>query len=77
MTDDTQPRAWRDLIEALTLLAKGQNNDVSPLHCEHDTLTVMADPADFTADELARLDILGFIPDHDTATFTSFRFGSA
>jgi hypothetical protein len=42
-----------------------------------EALTVMADPADFTARELARLDELGFAEDHDNATFTSFRFGSA
>lgn len=74
---DTTPKAWTELIEGLTLLAKGQNNDISPLHCEHDELTVMADPADFTGEETARLNELGFIPNHDDATFTSFRFGSA
>lgn len=77
MTQTTTPKAWADLIEGLTLLAAHQSNDISPLHCEHDQLTVMADPADFTDDELARLDELGFCPDHDTATFTSSRFGSA
>jgi hypothetical protein len=71
------PKAWQDLIEALTLLAKGQNNDISPTHCEHDQLTVMADPADFTEADLTRLNELGFFPNHDDATFTSFRFGSA
>lgn len=71
------PKAWADLIEGLTLLARAQNNDIRPLHCEHDQLNVMADPADFTDGETARLAELGFLPDHDTATFTSTRFGSA
>jgi hypothetical protein len=31
------PKAWTDLIEALTLLARGQSNDTSPFHCEHET----------------------------------------
>lgn len=77
MTATDLPEAWADLLEGLTLLARHQNNDISPFHCEHDQLTVMADPADFTEAELARLDALGFEPDHDTATFYSFRFGSA
>lgn len=73
---DQLPKAWVDLIEALTLLAEHQNNEISPLHCEHDQLTVMADPAAFTADELARLDELGFHAGTDE-TFYSFRYGSA
>lgn len=71
------PQAWADLLEALTILARHHNNDVSPLHCGDDTLTVMADPATFTPNELARLDALGFFPSGDGETFTSYRFGSA
>lgn len=71
------PPAWADLLEGLTLLAKHRSNDVSPFHCEHDELTVMADPAKFSTDELARLDELGFHPGGYEETFTSFRFGSA
>lgn len=75
------PQAWRDLFEALELLAGGQSNDISPFHCGHDTLSVMADPANFTPAELARLDELGFHagqPGTDNeGTFYSFRFGSA
>lgn len=69
------PPAWADLIEGLALLAQHQNNDISPFHCEHDTLTVMADPAGFSDEELARLEQLGF--EADDETFYSFRFGSA
>jgi hypothetical protein len=71
------PKAWTDLIEALTLLARGQSNDTSPFHCEHDILTVMADPANFTDEELAQLDQWGFLPDRSDFTFSSFRYGSA
>jgi hypothetical protein len=71
------PKAWVELIEALTLLARGQSNDISPCHCEHDTLQVMADPANFTDDELTKLKALGFHPDEDELVFTSHRFGSA
>lgn len=74
---ESMSTAWADLIEGLTLLAKHQNNDISPFHCEHDTLTVMAEPSHFSADELVRLDALGFFPSDDGETFTSFRFGSA
>lgn len=71
------PDAWNDLIQALTLLARGQSNDISPCHCEHDVLTVMADPANFTEEELTQLNRWGFLPDHCDQTFSSFRFGSA
>jgi hypothetical protein len=70
------PKAWSDLIEGLTLLAKHHTSDISPLHCEHDTLNVMADDGAFTADEIALLDALGFSV-HSEGGFYSFRFGSA
>lgn len=71
------PPAWADLIEGLTLLAKHHTDDISPLHCEHDTLNVMADDEAFTDDEIARLDTLGFSVNSDEGGFYSFRFGSA
>lgn len=71
------PKAWAELIKALTTLAKHPSNDLSPFHCEHDRLTVMADPSRFTMEELERLDALGFFANEGEGTFTSFRFGSA
>lgn len=71
------PPAWLDLITAIALLVKHPSNETSPLHCSHETLFVMADPAQFTAEELARLDELGFNPDPDGSCFQSVRFGSA
>jgi len=68
--------AWTDLIEAATVLAK-HGDPVSPFHCEHDQLNVMADPAKFTAEEIARLDELGFHADMGNEFFYSFRYGSA
>lgn len=75
------PTAWRDLLEALNILARHPGSDISPFHCEHDELTVMADPADFTAEEIAHLDDLGFHAgrpgSESEGTFYSYRFGSA
>lgn len=82
------PQAWKDLIEGLAMMSKGQVNSSAPLHCEHDTLTVCADPHKLTKEECAKLDELGFFVDgHDDedcqpdgyceASFMSFRFGSA
>lgn len=71
------PKAWQELLWGLTLLARGQTNDISPLHCEHDTLTVMSDPLEFTPEELTQLAGWGFRAGPDDGTFTSFRFGSA
>ena len=73
---DDLPDAWRDLIAGLTLLARGQSNDISPLHCEHDTLWVMASAEAFTPEEITRLDGLGFFVDEEGG-FQSFRFGGA
>jgi hypothetical protein len=81
MSDTTNdlPEAWANLLQALTLLARGQNNSYSPFHCEHDQLTVMADPAAFTPEEIEQLDRWGFFvaSDGDGDYFTSFRYGSA
>lgn len=68
--------AWSDLISGLTMLSRHPSNKHSPLHCEHDELWVCADPAEFTAEEIAQLDAWGFTPD-DEGGFSSFRFGSA
>jgi hypothetical protein len=76
MPTTPMPQAWADLLEGLTLLAKHPANDISPFHCEHDTLNVMADDTAFTAEELARLETLGFNVDSEGG-FYSFRFGRA
>lgn len=76
MTDTDRPAAWSDLIEALTLLAQRPTDAISPFWCEHDQLHVLADEKTFTAEELARLETLGFNVDSDGG-FYSFRFGSA
>lgn len=71
------PQAWKDLVEALTLMSKGQANEISPTHCEHDEMWVMADPSKFTEEERVKLESLGFFEDEDERSFRSFRFGSA
>ena len=81
-TEDQMPEAWRDLLEGIAILARHPGNDISPFHCEHDKLTICADPAEFTTEELERLEALGFHAadedDYDDAdSFYSFRFGSA
>lgn len=71
------PEAWSDLIAALTLFATRPGDTVSPLHCEHDTLHVMAYAEKFTPEELAQLATWGFHVDSADGAFYSFRFGSA
>jgi hypothetical protein len=63
-----------DLIKALTIFRK-YGNPASPTHCEHDTLHVMADPSEVSAEDRDALAALGFHPDGES--FYSFRFGSA
>lgn len=76
MSDDKRDH-WADLIEALELMRTHAIGPF-PTHCEHDQLWVMANPEDFSAEEIAKLEELGFIPDSDGGDgFTSFLFGSA
>lgn len=69
--------AWADLVTGLLLLSQHPTNPISPLHCQHDTLWVLADPEAFTNEELNVLDGLGFFVDVEDGCFKSFRFGSA
>lgn len=75
-TTENLPEAWSDLIKGLTLLARYRDNDISPLHCEHDELLVCANTDGPTPEEMEQLDAWGFFPDADGG-FKSFRFGSA
>jgi hypothetical protein len=50
-----------------------------PFHCEHDELGVHGyDPADFTPEEIVRLDELGFFirEEYGDRHFMSFKYGS-
>jgi len=69
--------AFKDLIDALVVLSKYADDDlVSPLHCEHDTLTVMVE-AERVPDAIKyALGVMGFDPD-ENGYFRSYRFGSA
>ena len=78
VSEYTNDSAWTDLAEAIPLLAKHATGSF-PFHCEHDELTVMSDPEQYTPEELARLDELGFFVDDEYGgiCFKSFRYGSA
>ena len=68
-----------DLIEALTILRRylKNTNSPSPLHCEHDELTVCdVHASDVSAPDVKRLDELGFFADADNDCLKSYRFGS-
>ena len=69
--------AFKDLIDALVVLKAYADDDlVSPLHCEHDVLTVMVQ-ADRVPDPIRySLAVMGFEPD-ENGYFSSYRFGSA
>jgi hypothetical protein len=69
----------KDLIEALTILAKYMDTDeYAPTHCEHDELLVLGVEVEkVSPEDIKRLDELGFFPNEDLGTgFKSFRFGS-
>ncbi|MCA9368039.1 hypothetical protein KC887_07330 [Candidatus Kaiserbacteria bacterium] len=65
------------LIEALNIFLKYGNPDY-PTHCEHDVLYVVGyEPDDFSPDDLAELNELGFKWSDSDEAFTSFLYGSA
>lgn len=67
----------KDLIEALTILAKYMPDDTyAPTHCEHDVLSVCGGIEDGTVSpkDAERLAKLGFHWGEDC--WQSFRFGS-
>ena len=69
----------KDLIEALTIMLK-YGNPEWPTHCEHDKMSICGiDPADVSAEDVAKLDDLGFHVDNEWGEdqFVSFKFGSA
>lgn len=62
-----------DLIKALTIMMK--HGDVTyPCYCEHDTLYIYPNTMDFTEEEFATLENLGFYRDEEG--FHSFKYGS-
>lgn len=68
-----------DLIKALQIFAKVDSvaNNKWPTHCVHDVLMISADPADYSEEDLAELDRLGFFPNEELGGFMSYKFGSA
>lgn len=62
-----------DLIEALQILRK-YDNPAYPTNCNHDELWVCIDPSRVSAEDIARLEELGFSVVDDL--FRSTRFGS-
>lgn len=71
-----KPDRWAELIQGLTILARHPEDMNSPTWCEHDTLHVCADSEQFSTEEIAELDALGFHVD-DEGGFYSITFGSA
>ena len=66
----------KDLIEALTILAKWVD-DEWPTHCTHDQFAVKGPrPRRLTNNERKRLKTLSFHYDAELEMWVSFRFGS-
>ena len=67
----------KDLIEALTILAKYMDPEQKwPTACDHDVLYVChIEPEDVSEEDTKRLDELGFFPS-DEGGFQSYKFGS-
>jgi len=74
--EQTNRTLMKDLIEALTILAK-YGDPYAPTHCEHDVLYVCIDPSQVSEADKTRLVELSFHPDTENGGgFRSFRFGS-
>lgn len=67
----------KDLHEAIGIFLK-YGDPHNPTHCEHDELWICGiETEDVSAEDIARLDELGFFIDGSDACFKSFRYGSA
>lgn len=64
-----------DLIEALTIFRK-YGNPASPTRCRRGLLWVNVDPVKVSEDDKEDLEHLGFFPESDESSFSSYRFGS-
>lgn len=67
------------LIEALQIFLK-YANPTYPTHCEHDVMYVVAvhkDEDKVSAEDLEKLDKLGFFWSDDEECFMSYRYGSS
>jgi hypothetical protein len=66
-----------NLIKALQIFLK-YGNPTYPTTCEHDTLYVVGyDDKEFSKDDIAELNKLGFEYDEELGSWVSFTFGSA
>ena len=64
-----------NLIKALQILLKHGDVDY-PTQCEHDMLYISPNSMDFTEEEFAELEELGFHSDNEMGGFYSFKYGS-
>ncbi len=67
-----------NLIKALQIFMRHGNVNY-PTHCEHDIMYIMPnDPDNFTEEEIAELETLGFIygeDDYDEYSWYSYKYG--
>lgn len=67
----------KDLIEALQIFLK-YKNEQWPTHCEHDIMMIMGIEQDeISAEDVKRLDDLGFRWNEEYDCWASYKFGSA
>lgn len=67
-----------DLIEALKIFLKYDNDSYAPTHCQHDILIIAnVKPEEVLQEDVEQLNQLGFFISEEYGLFASFRFGSA
>lgn len=66
----------KNLIEAFQIFEKYIDPEQFPTHCQHDVMYVCVDEEQVSAEDLARLDELGFVGVGIEGGFMSYRYGS-
>jgi hypothetical protein len=74
--EDEGPQGFDALIEAFTIFRRYANPH-HPTHCDNQTLSVLVDPGAVSAEDAARLGVLGFAAADSGEYFESHRFGAA
>ncbi len=66
-----------DLIKALTIFRKYNQNNKYPTACEHDTLYIQnVEPSEISTEDVQELTKLGFIIDVENCEIYSYRYGN-
>jgi hypothetical protein len=74
---DRKNRTLTAFIEGMQIFLKyGYGNNITPIHCEHDEMSICLSGENMKKEDIERLEKLGFEYDKEEDYFYSYRWGS-